>query len=157
MSGGSSLGARDHTVAAILAQPDARILAHGVAISPGKPTIIASVGGAPVIGLPGQVTSAQVVHAVLVKPLLRRLAGVAAALSPSPPPFVAEFGAQCGRAARREDFVRVRLEAGGLRPWRSGAGQERLLKTLLAADGLLAVPAEAEGLYKGALAPVWTL
>jgi molybdopterin molybdotransferase len=36
-------------------------------------------------------------------------------------------------------------------------GKSGLLKTLLAADGLVAVPASAEGLYKGALAPVWPL
>ncbi len=159
MSGGSSLGARDHTVAAILAQPDARILAHGVAISPGKPTIIASVEGKAVIGLPGQVTSAQVVHAMLVKPLLRSLAGAAKALSLDPPPFVAELARNVAGRPGREDFVRVCLEARpGLPPLAHPVlGKSGLLKTLLAADGLLAVPAEAEGLYKGALAPVWTL
>ena len=38
----------------------AEILAHGVALSPGKPTILAKVDGKPAIGLPGQVTSAQI-------------------------------------------------------------------------------------------------
>lgn len=159
VSGGSSLGARDHTVAAILAQPDARILAHGVAISPGKPTIIARVGGKPVLGLPGQVTSAQVVHALLAGPLLRRLAGAAKALAPDPPPFVAELARNVAGRPGREDFVRVRLEARpGLPPLAHPVlGKSGLLKTLLAADGLLAVPAEAEGLYRGVLAPVWPL
>jgi molybdopterin molybdochelatase len=40
---------------------DSEILAHGVSISPGKPTILARVAGKPVLGLPGQVTSAQIV------------------------------------------------------------------------------------------------
>ena len=36
LSGGSSLGARDHSVAAMLALPGAEILAHGIAMSPGS-------------------------------------------------------------------------------------------------------------------------
>jgi molybdopterin molybdotransferase len=163
LSGGSSIGARDHSVAAILAQPGAEILAHGIAISPGKPTIIARVGGkaAPkaVIGLPGQVTSAQVVLAVLVRPFLRHLAGQPDALPPAPPVFVAELARNIAGRPGREDFVRVRLEARpGLPPLAHPVlGKSGLLKTLLAADGLVAVPAEAEGLYKGTLAPVWAL
>lgn len=167
LSGGSSIGARDHSVSAILAQPGASILAHGVAMSPGKPTILARVGSGglakAVIGLPGQVTSAQVVQTVLVTPFLRHLSGCAAGcadvLSAAPPPFVAELARNIAGRPGREDFVRVRLEARpGLPPLAHPVlGKSGLLKTLLAADGLIAVPAEAEGLYKGALAPVWPL
>lgn len=159
VSGGSSLGARDHTVSAILAQPGAEILAHGVAISPGKPTILARVGGKAILGLPGQVTSAQVVMAVLLKPFLRHLAGDAAALCAPPPAFVAELARNIAGRPGREDFVRVRLEQrDGLPPLAHPVlGKSGLLKTLLAADGLIAVPAASEGLYKGALAPVWPL
>ncbi len=159
LSGGSSVGARDHTSAAVLLQPDSAILAHGVAVSPGKPTILARVGGKAVLGLPGQVTSAQVVHAVLVAPFLRHLSGCAQALNAAAPPFVAELARNIAGRPGREDFVRVRLEARpGLPPLAHPVlGKSGLLKTLLAADGLIAVPAEAEGLYKGALAPVWPL
>lgn len=163
LSGGSSLGARDHSIAAIVAQPGAEILAHGVAISPGKPTILARVGkgeaAKAVIGLPGQVTSAQVVQTVLVTPFLRHLSGRADALALPPPPFVAELSRNIAGRPGREDFVRVRLEARpGQHPLAHPVlGKSGLLKTLLAADGLIAVPAEAEGLYKGVLAPVWPL
>ncbi|MBU1040902.1 MAG: molybdopterin molybdotransferase MoeA [Proteobacteria bacterium] len=168
VSGGSSLGARDHTVAAMQAQPGALILAHGIAMSPGKPTILATVGGKTVIGLPGQVTSAQVVMAVLVKPFLRHLAGDATALSAlstlpplsvGPPLFMAELARNIASRPGREDFVRVRLEArpGSVPLAHPVLGKSGLLKTLLDADGLIAVPANAEGLYKGALAPVFLL
>lgn len=162
LSGGSSLGARDHSVAAMLALPDAEILAHGIAMSPGKPTILARAGQKAVIGLPGQVTSAQVVMAVLVKPLLKHLAGDSSALAPaepSAPLLVAELARNIAGRPGREDFVRVRLEArAGLPPLAHPVlGKSGLLKTLLAADGLIAVPARAEGLYKGALCPVWAL
>jgi molybdopterin molybdotransferase len=159
VSGGSSLGARDHTNAAMLAQPGASILAHGIAMSPGKPTILARVGGKAIIGLPGQVTSAQVVMAVLVKPFLRHLAGDPAALAAAPPLFVAELSRNIASRPGREDFVRVRLEArpGAVPLAHPVLGKSGLLKTLLDADGLVAVPANAEGLYKGALAPVHLL
>jgi molybdopterin molybdotransferase len=159
LSGGSSLGARDHTNAAILAQAGAAILAHGIAMSPGKPTILARIGAKAVIGLPGQVTSAQVIMAVLVKPFLRHLAGDASALSVAPPLFVAELSRNIASKPGREDFVRVRLEArdGAIPLAHPVLGKSGLLKTLLEADGLIAVPANAEGLYKGALCPVWPL
>lgn len=159
LSGGSSLGARDHSIAAMLALPGAEILAHGIAMSPGKPTILARAAGKPVIGLPGQVTSAQVVMAVLVKPLLRHLAGDAAALAGQPPVFMAELARNIAGRPGREDFIRIRLEARTGQPPLAHPvlGKSGLLKTLLAADGLIAVPAAAEGLYKGALCPVWPL
>ncbi|MDQ7836691.1 MAG: molybdopterin molybdotransferase MoeA [Humidesulfovibrio sp.] len=159
VSGGSSLGARDHSVAAMQAQPGAEILAHGIAMSPGKPTILARAGGKAILGLPGQVTSAQVVMAVLVKPFLRHLAGDASALSVAPPPFLVELARNIASRPGREDFVRVRLEArpGAVPLAHPVLGKSGLLKTLLDADGLVAVPANAEGLYKGALAPVHLL
>jgi len=159
LSGGSSIGARDHSVAAMLAQPGAEILAHGVAMSPGKPTILARMGNKAVLGLPGQVTSAQVVMTVLGKPFLRHLSGGSQPLSATPPPFVAELARNVAGRPGREDFVRVRLEARSGQPPLAHPvfGKSGLLKTLLAADGLVAVPASAEGLYKGLLAPVWPL
>jgi molybdopterin molybdotransferase len=165
LSGGSSLGVRDHTCAAILAQPGASILAHGVAISPGKPTILGRAGGKAVLGLPGQVASAQVVMAVLVLPFLRHLAGRGADLAAAEageapyPPLTAELARNIAGRPGREDFVRVRLTPReGLPPLAHPVlGKSGLLKTLLAADGLVAVPASAEGLYAGALARVWLL
>jgi len=163
LSGGSSLGARDHTNAAMLAQPGAEILAHGIAMSPGKPTILArvqtSAGEKTVIGLPGQVTSAQVVMAVLIQPFLRHLAGDLSALSITPPLLMAELSRNIASRPGREDFVRVRLEArpGSVPLAHPVLGKSGLLKTLLDADGLIAVPANAEGLYKGTLAPVLAL
>ena len=163
LSGGSSLGARDHSVAAMLALPEAEVLAHGIAISPGKPTILGRARGAcgnvAVIGLPGQVTSAQVVMTVFIKPFLKHLAGDAQALALAAPPFVAELARNIAGRPGREDFVRVRLEARPGQPPLAHPvlGKSGLLKTLLEADGLISVAANAEGLYKGALCPVWPL
>jgi molybdopterin molybdotransferase len=55
ISGGSSVGARDMTVKVLESFDDMEILAHGISISPGKPTIIARSGSRAVFGLPGHV------------------------------------------------------------------------------------------------------
>ncbi|MDY0306331.1 MAG: molybdopterin molybdenumtransferase MoeA, partial [Desulfovibrionaceae bacterium] len=151
---------RDLTVAALGSLPDSEILAHGVALSPGKPTILARVGGTPVLGLPGQVTSAQVVMLVLVQPFLRHLMGRADAFDPLQRPVrPAELARNLASKPGREDYVRVRLEPrGGALPLAHPLpGKSGLLKTLLQAQGLVAVPADREGLYAGAAVDVWLI
>ena len=75
ISAGSSVSHRDITarVIALLGAPG--ILAHGIAIRPGKPTIVALCDGKPVIGLPGNPASAAVVAWRIVRPLVRMLGG----------------------------------------------------------------------------------
>ena len=160
LSGGSSVGVRDLTVAALETLPEAAVLAHGVALSPGKPTILARVGGKPVIGLPGQVASAQVVMLVLVQPFLRHLMGDASAFDRSRRVLrPAELARNLASKPGREDYVRVRLEEREGRPPLAHPlpGKSGLLKTLLQAQGLVAVPADREGLYAGAAVDVWLL
>lgn len=160
LSGGSSVGVRDLTVAALETLPEAAVLAHGVALSPGKPTILARVGGKPVIGLPGQVASAQVVMLVLVQPFLRHLMGDASAFDRSRRVLrQAELARNLASKPGREDYVRVRLEEREGRPPLAHPlpGKSGLLKTLLQAQGLVAVPADREGLYAGAAVDVWLL
>ncbi|EFL51769.1 molybdenum cofactor synthesis domain protein [Solidesulfovibrio fructosivorans JJ]] len=151
LSGGSSVGARDFTLDALRGL-GADILAHGVAISPGKPTILASRAGRPVIGLPGQVTSAQVVMAVFGAPLLAHLAGDVAAFDRPVRTFPAILSRNIASKQGREDHVRVRLEPrpGELPLAHPVLGKSGLLKTLLLADGLIVIPADLEG-YAGGL------
>ena len=159
LSGGSSVGMRDLTVRAIKAQPDAEVLAHGVAISPGKPLILARVGGTPVLGLPGQVTSVQVVMHVLVLPFLRHLAGEASAFDMAARTRRAVVARNTASRQGREDFVRVRLEdtGAGLPLAHPLPGKSGLLSTMLAADALLRIPADVEGVYEGAEAEILPL
>ena len=152
ISGGSSVGRRDFTIHALQGFSDARILAHGVSISPGKPTILASIQGKPVVGLPGQVTSVQVVFLVLVRPFIRRLAGEAGtAVFDRWPSVPAQLTRNLASRQGREDYVRVRLEPssdGNLPQAVPVFGKSGLLKTMLQADGLVRIPAEQEGLLK---------
>jgi len=150
LSGGSSVGARDFTLDA-LRRLGADILAHGVAISPGKPTILARVQGRPVLGLPGQVTSAQIIMLVFGMPLTAHLAGDAQAFDRPPRTFPAELSRNVASKQGREDHVRVRLEPRPGQPPLAHPvlGKSGLLKTLLLADGLITIPADLEGLVGG--------
>jgi hypothetical protein len=53
LTGGSSVGERDHTpqIVAELGAPGP--IVHGLRVKPGKPTLLAAVGSKPIIGLPG--------------------------------------------------------------------------------------------------------
>jgi molybdopterin molybdotransferase len=155
LSGGSSVGARDFTLEA-LRRIGADILAHGVAVSPGKPTILARAGGRPALGLPGQVTAAQIVMQVFGLPLVGHLAGDAAAFDRPPRTFPAELSRNVASKQGREDHVRVRLEPRpGLPPLAHPVlGKSGLLKTLLLADGVITIPADLEGLAGGLLVAV---
>jgi molybdopterin molybdotransferase len=157
ISGGSSIGTRDLTIEVLESFADAEILAHGVSISPGKPTILARVGGKPVLGLPGQVTSAQIVMLVFGQPLLAHLGGESGAFDPDRRIMrQACLGSNLSSKPGREDYVRVRLE------WRDGAllamprlGKSGLLRTMLDAHGLIRLEASLEGMRAGQDVSVW--
>ena len=158
LSGGSSIGVRDLTVAALDAVGDSEILAHGVALSPGKPTILGRASGKPVLGLPGQVTSAQVVMHVLVLPLIRHLQSDPSAFDTTRRPMRrAELARNVASKPGREDYVRIRLEErDNLLPLAHPVlGKSGLLRTMVQAQGLAAIPADAEGLYQGSEIDIW--
>ena len=75
ISGGSSVGARDGTLDALLSFPDSELLLHGIAIRPGKPVIAVRIGERLLFGLPGNPVSALIVFDQFVRPHLRRLGG----------------------------------------------------------------------------------
>lgn len=158
LSGGSSIGVRDLTVQTIEAMPDSSLLAHGVALSPGKPTILGRVGDKPVMGLPGQVTSALVVMHVLILPLLRHLQGDPRAFDPSRRPMrKAILARNVASKPGREDYIRIRLEERDGEPPLAHPvlGKSGLLRTMIQANGLAAIPADAEGIYADQLIDIW--
>ncbi len=61
VSAGSSVGARDETAGAVERLGAPGIVCHGLALRPGKPTLLAHCGRVPVLGLPGNPLSALVV------------------------------------------------------------------------------------------------
>jgi molybdopterin molybdotransferase len=150
LSGGSSVGARDLAVAAIQSFPEADILVHGVAISPGKPTILAKIKNKPLFGLPGHPVSAMIITEVLVRPLVDRLLG-----DPGPYQFwgrtiPATLSRNLASTPGREDFIRVHLRSEGEIIWAEPVlGKSGLISTMVKAEGLLRIPLNTEGLEKG--------
>jgi molybdopterin molybdotransferase len=153
ISGGSSVGTRDFTVEAISSLKDTEILAHGISISPGKPTILARAGKKPVWGLPGQVVSAMVVFRIIVLPFLNRLKGLDDRDRTIRVPAI--LSRNVASAQGRREFIRVLLEHGAGRiTARPVLGKSGLIRTMIHADGLLEIGEHVEGLEKGALVDI---
>ncbi len=155
LSGGSSVGARDLAIAAIQSFPEAEVLVHGVAISPGKPTILARIGPKPLFGLPGHPVSAMVVMEVLVRPLLDRLLGQTAPYQSWGRMVTATLSRNLASTPGREDFIRVRLQLKDDTLWADPVlGKSGLISTMVKADGWISIPLNTEGLEKGELVEV---
>ena len=154
LSGGSSVGQRDFTLRVFQAIAEAEILVHGVAIRPGKPTILARQDNKALFGLPGHVASAMVVFYLFVRPMIRLLSGLSPDLGMQ---VLAAITAQpIPSAIGREEYVRVQLIPGdGALPLAMPVyGKSGLLSPLVRADGLLLIGRDVEGLDQGAEATV---
>ncbi len=150
VSGGSSVGSRDYTAGVFLSLPGARLLVHGVAVSPGKPFLWVQAGGHHFLGLPGQVASCLVAFHLLAEPLLERLQGRPAEPFARFPRLAATLSRPLPSAPGREEYVRVRVRAeGGDHLAEPVFGKSGLLTTLIKGHGLVRVPATREGFYAG--------
>jgi molybdopterin molybdotransferase len=144
VSAGSSVGARDETATAIASLGEPGIWCHGLALRPGKPTLLADCAGVPVIGLPGNPRSALVVFRLVGMPIVRAVGGCT---DPPPEPSRrARLARDLPSAAGRLDVVQVRLDGDRAEPL---FGSSSLLSILTAADGYVVVPEAATGLAAG--------
>jgi putative molybdopterin biosynthesis protein len=75
LSGGTSKGAGDVSYRIVAELTDPGIVAHGVALKPGKPICLAATGGRPVVVLPGFPTSAIFTFHEFVAPVVAAMAG----------------------------------------------------------------------------------
>ena len=154
LSGGSSVGKRDFTLAVFEKLEQTELLAHGVSIRPGKPTILARHGNCALFGLPGHAASAMVVFYLFVRPLMLFMCG---ARKTDLQCLTATTGEQIPSAIGREDYVRVRLHylPENIIPVAHPVyGKSGLLKPLVASDGLLKIGRDCEGLDQGEQAKV---
>ena len=152
LSGGTSKGAGDlsHRIIARLGSPG--IIAHGVALKPGKPLCLAVCDGKPVVILPGFPTSAMFTFHDIIVPVLRRMAGLpprsdATVAARVPVRIASELG--------RTEFVMVSLVEGdgGLIAYPSGKGSGAIT-SFAQADGFLKVDALADQMPAGTVAEV---
>jgi molybdopterin molybdotransferase len=154
VSGGSSVGTRDLTLEVIRSFPEAKVLAHGIAVSPGKPTILARIGDKVLWGLPGHVVSAMIVFSLFVRPCLDHLQGMDV---DRPFPKVKAFlSRNVASAPGREEYVRVFLQPAE-KGWEAVPllGKSGLISTMVRADGLIRIDQHCEGLEKGEEVEVW--
>jgi molybdopterin molybdotransferase len=142
VSAGSSVGARDETAGAVAALGN--IWCHGLAVKPGKPTLLAECAGVPLIGLPGNPLSALVVFRLVGVPLVWLLAGCE--VVPPEPNVRARLSRDLASAAGRLDVVQVTVHGGVAEPI---FGPSALLSVLTRADGYIVVPEPATGLEGG--------
>jgi molybdopterin molybdotransferase len=150
ISAGSSVSHRDITAEVVARLGAPGILAHGIAIRPGKPTILAMCGGKPVIGLPGNPASAVVVAWRIVRPLVRRLAGERDVLLDGDGTIDAVLALDLPSRPGREDFVPCRLDRSSDPPRATPIyGESNLIFTLVRSDGLAIVPVDRSGLRAG--------
>src|SRR5947199_2354627 len=152
LSGGTSEGAGDvsHRIVARLGKPG--IVAHGVALKPGKPLCLAVCDGKPVVILPGFPTSAMFTYHDMIVPVLRRMAGMpprsdAKVAATIPVRIASELG--------RTEFVMVSLVEGrdGLIAYPSGKGSGAIT-SFAQADGFVRIEALADQMPAGASAEV---
>ncbi len=147
LSGGTSKGAGDvsHRIIARLGQPG--IIAHGVALKPGKPLCLAVCDGKPVVILPGFPTSAMFTFHDMIVPVLRRMAG----LPPrSDAKVTAKIPVRIASELGRTEFVMVSLVEGkdGLIAYPTGKGSGAIT-SFAQADGFLRIDALADQMPSG--------
>ena len=156
ISGGSSVGTRDLMVDVVGQLPDAEILAHGVTIRPGKPTLLANQRGKAVIGLPGHPVSALVVAQIFLAPFLHFLQGEKLEKGPRGVRIKAQLATSIHSTIGLEEYIRVRLteDADGECVAHPVFGKSGMLSTMVKADGITLIPMNAEGFSRGELVEV---
>ena len=144
VSAGSSAGTRDYT--ADIIRDLGEVLAHGVAIKPGKPVIIGRVEGKPVIGLPGYPLAAATVLREIVLPLAARY-GIPVR---EPEEIAARLTTSLQSDIGTDEFVLLSAGRVGERwvavPQSRGAGVQM---SAVRANGYMRIPSKKEGIEAG--------
>ena len=149
LNAGSSAGQKDFSIEAI--QTVGSVVLHGVAIKPGKPTILGMTTRGeqliPLIGLPGYPVSGILVLEQLIKPVIYLMTG----RQSQPSEFVeATVSRRLVSSLKYLEFIRARLGNVGGRivavPLNRGAG---VVSSFVKADGIIHVPQNVEGYEAG--------
>jgi molybdopterin molybdotransferase len=155
LSGGSSVGVRDYTTQVLASLPESELLVHGVAIRPGKPTILGRAGKALFWGLPGQPVSALITCRAFVLPSLHRLQGMT---ETEPARSIrAVLNRQLPSVHGRTDYVPVSLSRGkeGAEQASPIFGKSGAISVLARADGYVIIAEHVEGLDAGSVVSVF--
>ena len=143
LSGGSSVGVKD--AACRIIESMGSLLLHGIAIKPGKPTIIGKTGPKPLVGLPGHPVAAYFVTKLFILPLLARLMGRVQEIYTTTAKITESVSANHGRA--QYHCCRLERKNGELYAYPI-RGKSGLITTLAGADGYFCIDRDCEGLPK---------
>ncbi len=142
INAGSSAGSKDYTVHLI--REVGEVLVHGVAMMPGKPTILGVIRGKPVIGNPGYAVSAALSFQQFVRPLLYRMQGRRMG---KPKRIPVHPSQDLPSKLGQEEFLRMNIGRVGDRmvatPLSRAAGS---ITSLTRAEGIVRIPALSEGI-----------
>ena len=145
LGAGSSAGRDDYSATVI--EEVGSILYHGLAIKPGKPTILGYCGEKPVIGLPGYPVSGIIVLDQLLKPIIEYLSCTS---MESIKTITAVLSKSVVSTLKYREFVRVRLgyvhDKLIASPLSRGSG---VVTSFMRADGILEIPQGEEGYESG--------
>ncbi|HBT38686.1 MAG: Molybdenum cofactor synthesis domain protein [Thermotoga sp. 50_1627] len=156
VSGGSSIGVRDFTEAAINRLGKPGVLFHGILIQPGKPTVLAIVNDKPVVGLPGNPVSFTISAKFVLIPILRKLENEKDFLFK--PSGMVKLTRNVSSRQGREQFVRVKLLVRNGQVWAEPLESETArVFNLVEAHGVIRVPSDVEGLCEGELTEFYSL
>ena len=145
INAGSSAGTKDYTKKII--ERLGKVYTHGLAIKPGKPTILGIIDGKPVIGVPGYPVSAYIVMEKGVKEVIARMLNI----EPIPRTKVnAIMTKRVVSSLKNEEFIRVALGyvEGKLvaTPMERGAAA---VMSMVKADGIVDLDRNTEGIEAG--------
>lgn len=141
LTGGTSVGVKDFVEKAINSIGAPGVLVHGIAMKPGKPTIIGQVGSVPVFGLSGNPVSAMLGFRLFIQPLLNPKKGET---------IVAKVARNIPSAGGREDYIPVKLSTNEGQLMASPIfSKSNSIGSLTKMDGLLIMEKDCEGLVVG--------
>lgn len=145
-SGGSSVGERDLMMDAL--QQTGDVIFHGIAVKPGKPTILGRVSGKPVLGMPGNPTSCLSNAHLLVAPMLRQMARLPAY---EPRTTRLPLARRIVSTTGRHQFYTVRVADGMAVPAFKGSGD---ITSMAHADGYIEIAAQTDIVEAGEVVEV---
>ena len=137
--GGSGVGRQDAAVTALDVR--GKVLAHGIALQPGRTAAVGTIEGVPVVALPGSPDQAFAVWLALVRPVLDRLSSRQPRKSYALP-LARKIASQVGLA----EIALLAQEQGAWLPLAVG---DLSLQGMARADGWLLVPGDSEGFAAG--------
>lgn len=140
-SGGSSVGEKDLILDVLRSMGE--ILFHGIAVKPGRPTILGRVDGRAVLGMPGNPTSCLSNCYILLAPMLRKMARIRAS---SERAVEAPLAERIASPPGRVEVHPVRLVDGRAVPAFKESGA---ITSMAHADGYVVIPADVTLLEKG--------